>query len=159
MTTRTGVSTALDVAPTGPNMEFLHCLAMSLPQLVVTNSTRQCSPYHRITSCQIVCDRCEYFFVPSLCFLRAVEAEASDWTTALIDPIDYCVGDGGFAFLRSPRQSEDAQCILSSPVDPVLDLGQNALSSTWETTLGCIPPGTVHIYHVLEVQIVDWSTG
>jgi len=97
--------------------------------------------------------------VTSFCFLLAVKAEASNWTTTLIEPIGYCMGDGWFAFPRSPRKPEDALCVLSSPMDPVLDLGQNALSGTWEITLGCMPPGTVHVYHVLEVQIVDWSTG
>jgi len=92
-------------------------------------------------------------------FLRAVEAEASDWTTTLIEPIGYCMGDGRFAFSRSARRPKDALCVLSSPVDPVLDLRQNDLPSTWETTLEGIPPGTVHVYHVLEVQIIDWFTG
>ena len=81
-----------------------------------------------------------------------MKARAPHQTTLLL-------GDGRFAFPRSARQPEDALCVLSSAVDPVLDLGQNALSSTWETTLGGIPPRTVHVYHVLEVQIVDWSTG
>jgi len=88
-------------------------------------------------------------------FPHVVKAEASAWT---IKPIGYCMADGRFAFPRSARQPEDPLCV-SSPVDPVLDLGQSALSSTWETTLGGISPGTVHVYHVLEVQIVDWSTG
>jgi len=128
---------------------------IGVPQLVVTNSTRQCSSHNRIVICQIACDRREYLFVTSFRFPRAVEAEASAWT---IKPIGYCMANGRFAFPRSARQAEDPLCV-SSPVDPVLDLGQNAVSSTWETTLGGISPGTVHVYHVLEVQIVDWSTG
>jgi len=55
-----------------------------------------------------------------------VEAEASAWTTTFIKPVGYnCMGDGRFAFLCSSRQPEDLLHVLSSLINPVLDLGQN----------------------------------
>ena len=56
----------------------------------------------------------------------AVEAEASAWTTTFIKPVGYnCMGNGRFAFLCSSRQRKTSLHILSSLIDPVLDLGQN----------------------------------
>ena len=47
ITTRTGVSTAWEAAPTGPNMKFFHCLAMSLVCLSSSSWTALAST-HRI---------------------------------------------------------------------------------------------------------------
>jgi hypothetical protein len=68
------------------------------------------------------------------------------------------MGYGRFAFSCSARQPEHTRFVFSSFVNPGLDLRQNVCPSVRETTLGGIPPGTIHMNYVSQLLILGYTT-